>query len=665
MALTKATYSIIDHNTVNAKDFGVDISGATDSSAAMQLALNACAGGKVLRISGSITVSQRLTMPSTIGGIFGDGQGSTTITFTREQTSSSIFDNSLFIIDAVSGASFKDFKIEYTGTFYQAGQSNFGAVSGLLVRDSDDVLIERIEATGFNHAGIYFTANTRTASNLCKRNSVINCYLHHNRVAGCLFSFQEQFHFMRNLCSYNGHVSDGGTGYGVASLNSTPNKLVSILNNTTDHNYRKGIDSHDCQSVVINDNILNGDRIYGIDVLSVGYDLNIAQVNNNIIEVDPTFYVSADDDQPAGTYSFYRAIIVQVDPLASSSNSIPDIQVNNNLIKNMGCDDSSHELTGIIISSISASDALIECGNNKIRGTKSANSYIDGGIKVSRGGSTPGITSNIHDNSLRVGPINDYGIVVAFNNTGLTNNYGECWVERNYIAGASSAGNAILVEDGGEKIHVNNNIVEIATISNPAIVVENTPSSELWIANNSIASSSGSANIIVFNDNNIVNGSGNTYNDALLSVPNKRINASGGSNKKIVSSRKSLTASTPTDICWLAEDGLIAHCTVKWSAYYNESGPDKVYMAGGLLSFVAGVSDNNEQAASSITAVATHAAKTGASSDLTVTWSIATATAGGLTYKLVANASADCIVYAEVEQINVLDISDVGVNYTI
>jgi hypothetical protein len=47
MSLTKVTFSMIDSTPINAKDYGVDMTGVADSSAAFQLALNACAGGKL------------------------------------------------------------------------------------------------------------------------------------------------------------------------------------------------------------------------------------------------------------------------------------------------------------------------------------------------------------------------------------------------------------------------------------------------------------------------------------------------------------------------------------------------------------------------------------------------------------------------------------------
>ena len=41
---------------------------------------------------------------------------------------------------------------------------------------------------------------------------------------------------------------------------------ITYSRNTTDHNYRKGLDIHDGNHITIENNTLNGDRLYGIGV---------------------------------------------------------------------------------------------------------------------------------------------------------------------------------------------------------------------------------------------------------------------------------------------------------------------------------------------------------------------------------------------------------------
>ena len=63
---------------------------------------------------------------------------------------------------------------------------------------------------------------------------------------------------------WNGHEADGGTGYGMAVVAGSYNYGVTYRKNTTNHNYRKGLDVHDGTGIVIEDNVLTGDRLYGI-----------------------------------------------------------------------------------------------------------------------------------------------------------------------------------------------------------------------------------------------------------------------------------------------------------------------------------------------------------------------------------------------------------------
>ena len=91
---------------------------------------------------------------------------------------------------------------------------------------------------------------------LGENNRIIDFKLHHNRVAGALVSYQKNFLGEGNLLSWNGHQDDGGTGYGMAAAAGSYNYGITYRKNTTDHNYRKGLDVHDGTNVLIENNTL-------------------------------------------------------------------------------------------------------------------------------------------------------------------------------------------------------------------------------------------------------------------------------------------------------------------------------------------------------------------------------------------------------------------------
>jgi len=622
---------------------------AVDCSTYMQNALNACSGGKVLYLDKSILLSARVVPPAGFGGIRGDGMRKTTITFDREQTPSSGAVDSCIVGTGVHGAMFLDFTIVYTGTYYVPGQSYFGYVSGLYIVDSDDVIVDRVEATGFNVAGVTFTAATRGATDLCKRNKVTNCWLHHNRVAGCLFQWQEFFTAEFNLLQRNGDSRDGGTGYGVAAGSGTQNKQVLYAFNMTDHNYRKGLDVHDGNGYTIVGNRLIGDRIYGMSIENDSYTLDSLTVTDNVIQCDPSFYVSNDDDQPPSVYAFYVGIAIYINPYDSATpgGSIPNILVANNQIKDIGCDDSTHDLQAIYINSKATSATVITVADNHIRGT-----LLDTGIMVYNSGGTYGtgpFIANVHDNMIRMGPIREHGIRV------ICGTGGESFVNGNYIDAPSCTSHAIYIQSGFLNARACNNTVSITTMASTPLSVEYTLNGRVWVENNAFKASTLSASsIMAYGQNIIVGSDGNTYNDQFLVVP-KRINYLGGANTKVTSAIKALTATTATPVCKIGREYTIGVYQVKWSAFYNSTGPSSVYSAGGVFTFVAAFSDNGQGAVSSVTVLSAHSAKNGGGADLTVTWSLTSSVALPYIFDLVATASANCSVYFEIEQVSVME----------
>lgn len=628
---------------------------AVDCSAYLQSALNECADGRVLYLNSSIRLDNPVTCPATFGGIRGDGMRKTVITFTREQVNGQTnWQSSCIRLQNGAGVKFSDFTIVYTGTYYVAGQSYFGLVAGLYIVDSDDVLVERVEATDFNYGGVTFYAITRGASNLCKRNKVSHCWLHHNRVAGCLYGFQELFTIEFSVMEYNGDSRDGGTGYGCAAGSGSQNKNIIITGNLTNHNYRKGIDAHDGSGFTITNNRLVGDRIYPISVECDYYPNNSTTIANNVIEVDPSFYVTNDDDQPPGTYSFLICLAVYINPYGSGTapNSIPNFQITNNQFKNMGCDDSTHTVQGIYVTNNATSAIVTTIADNHFR----SNLPVDTCIWVQRGDNGGPVVADIHDNMIRTAALRQRVIAVWPNDVGSLGNRGTANIHDNYIDAPSSASYPINVFSGLNDVHVNNNRIGITTLTTQAIVIETTVNGEcdVFMNGNSVSCTSYTVGEVFVYGQNRVFGGQNTLNGDLRTIPNGRLSYLGASSRKFQSQLKSLAATVATPVMRIGEIYVIGTYLVRWSAFRNETGPNAVYMAGGMFTFVAGYSDNSQGAYSTITTLSANDADNGPGTPITITWTIDTVAVSPWLYRLVATAASDCTLYFEVEETAVM-----------
>lgn len=143
-------------------------------------------------------------------------------------------------------------------------------------------------------------------------NRILDSHLHHNRGGGIFVAFQQNFEAKGNTLARNGHEADGGTGYGIALIGGTYNDGITITGNTTDHNYRKGIDVHDGNNMLIEDNILSGDRLYGIAAVARTFAMRNVVIRDNDITFDPAFHAFTDDDTPDNAgYNDYLGIELQ------------------------------------------------------------------------------------------------------------------------------------------------------------------------------------------------------------------------------------------------------------------------------------------------------------------------------------------------------------------
>ena len=321
---------------VNVGDFGADTAGQRDSIDAIRKALTAAhREGAALRLHGTLLISQQIKLDESNRGVtalFGDGPDKTEIRFGWKQfgapfdsdtNTDDIRDHAGVLIDGQSNKIIANLAVKYTNDdFYRRGESYFGKVSCIMVSDADGTLVDNVQASGANRAGVIFTSARahsrypgtnpgalarhvsykalyrdgripRAEVPVGKNNRLVNSHLHHNRVAGALVAFQQDFLATGNRLAYNGHVNDGGTGYGIATEAGSYNFGVTFRRNATDHNYRKGLDVHDGNDIVIEDNQVNGDRLYGISVYNREFSMTRVRIANNVIRLNPHFRMPA------------------------------------------------------------------------------------------------------------------------------------------------------------------------------------------------------------------------------------------------------------------------------------------------------------------------------------------------------------------------------------
>ncbi|MDO5640142.1 MAG: right-handed parallel beta-helix repeat-containing protein [Neisseria sp.] len=361
---------------VDARDFGSDPSGKSDSLAAIKAALAAAhQQNAAVYLHGKLTISDQIVFDESNArarGLFGDGMGETVVSFGKAQTGvynpntnqDDIREYAGILIDGQNHKTIANLSVEYTNSadFYRRGESYFGKVTGILVNDADHTLISKVEVSGANRAGVFFTSTQTLQKDpqssdgrsykarlirdeiqedyadlpLGENNRIVDSYLHHNRVAGALVSYQKDFIAENNLFSWNGHAADGGTGYGIAASAGSYNFGLTYRNNTSDHNYRKGFDVHDGNNVVIENNTSIGDRLYGIAVYNRQFTMDNVKISNNTIIQDPAFRLKTDDNGEI-LYHGYAGIQLQTNTqfkdLHSSGSGSFDIS--GNTIKNL------------------------------------------------------------------------------------------------------------------------------------------------------------------------------------------------------------------------------------------------------------------------------------------------------------------------------------------
>ena len=520
------TYHVYQSKThgryIDAAEFGTDASGRTDSLPAIKNALKAAHSAHAsVYLSGKLYVSDTIVIDKTLSsvqGIIGNGMGNTTISFNKAQkgifnsdtNETDIRENAGILVVGVNGVSIKNLSVKYTHTdFYRKGLSYFGKVSGILVNDADNTLISGVEVSGANRAGVVFTSTAALQEDPAKKgmtfkarvqngelnethdnlptgenNRIENSYLHHNRVAGVLFAYQKNFTADHNRLDWNGHEADGGTGYGVAAMAGSYNYGITFTNNSTDHNYRKGLDVHDGNDIVISNNTLNGDRLYGIGVYNRQFTMDNVKITNNVITQDAKFRLPVDDDLPANYHS-YSGIQLQTNTqyknLHTENNA--SYVINGNTIKGVTLytydrtDRSALQTYGIEVRNHEQTiDYTIDISNNTIEGNSSR--YLIAVINSTQNPATkdkgPGSGDiNITGNNLSIEEIPNGTMPIyveeKHNNGSLR---GDVDVSGNHIAIAKSNGTveAIQMLGNAETYTVSHNKFELHGMLDKSIV---------------------------------------------------------------------------------------------------------------------------------------------------------------------------------------------------
>jgi len=163
-------------------------------------------------------------------------------------------------------------------------------------------------------------------------------------IDGIQFSYQTNILIEGTTTSENGHKLNGSTGYGFASEAGSYNNGIVFRNNTSTYNYRKGLDIHDGDRILIENNVSYGDRLLGISVYNRNFKMENVIIRNNIITQDKTNRLAKDDLKVDGKFTHghdylqYEAIHLQTNEKSqdlSEMGSVGYFEISNNRIQNL------------------------------------------------------------------------------------------------------------------------------------------------------------------------------------------------------------------------------------------------------------------------------------------------------------------------------------------
>jgi len=277
MALTKATYRMSNSAPVSALDFGADNTGSTDSSSAIQLAVDSLSSGGTVflptgtyLVASAISLADNVNLIGTAGGsiincasMSGGAFGAVTV------GANSIVQDIKFtgIAEDVAGASAVKVLNKDGAIIQNCIISGFG--DAILLHDCDDVVVKNNKITGAGRWGIRYAK----ATNLVITNNVV-----------------------KNSVTYDGIKGDSQI-YGDATLYSSSNVLID--GNISSGNNRDGIDiSSQGDSITVSNNICDSNTLSGMEIKKLATataDVKFVNVSGNTCTSNGAHGIRFDD----------------------------------------------------------------------------------------------------------------------------------------------------------------------------------------------------------------------------------------------------------------------------------------------------------------------------------------------------------------------------------
>lgn len=218
MALTKATFSMLNGASFNVLDYGADATGATDTTTAIQAAItaaNAAGGGTIVFPKGTYLVgtTTSLTLQSNISLL---GEGSASIIKLANNSSISA-SSALFTATSKTGISVRNL-------YFNGNRANQTVLVGLFrVQTSSYVSFQNCTFVNCNNVCIYFT----NASTFC---SVTNCVLIDSNGTNVKFGTDCTDAIVANNLMYDtGTYASHSDGFVMSRFNT--NRRITISNN--------------------------------------------------------------------------------------------------------------------------------------------------------------------------------------------------------------------------------------------------------------------------------------------------------------------------------------------------------------------------------------------------------------------------------------------------
>jgi hypothetical protein len=260
--------------------------------------------------------------------------------------------------ETLTGLEASGFEIKYIydGYDYEAGLLR--NLNGILVEKSANVELHHIKASLFPRTGIELGWDTEYTNDVYIHD--VDCS--NNRSAGIFYGNVNTIKIERCKANTNGHVSDYGTGYGIAATEGRQPTDITIRDNEANDNYRKGIDFHSGKDLLIDNNTTYGNRLEGIYVdNTAGLDMGYIDIINNDIG----------DMTNDGSVPAYNSIFgIFVGSRAQGTTRIKTIvNIENNKIRNFGKTGTGVatpimlEPHGMTDAEITIDNNTIECGN--------------------------------------------------------------------------------------------------------------------------------------------------------------------------------------------------------------------------------------------------------------------------------------------------------------